>query len=317
MTDTNTDTNCNENTNKKIVKSRAWFITIFEDELQHPENAIYDISCEDTTKDGKFHYHQVLNYKNAVSFNSIKKLYPTAHIEKPRSIFDSISYIKNNKNGRKKNIIELGKAPVNTRFTVGDLKKIKNDDDLDWRVKNTWKKIRDEEDEKEAFFNMLDEIKDRKLKGPEVIYLYGPPGNGKTFSAWDIALNKYKKEEIGKISIVNNFCKLLNDNAKCFIIPEFRPSQMHAAEFLQLIDKYGHDCNVKGGFKFIRPEMIIICSVLSPYNIYNNENNKQFLRRITKLYKLDKNHNMKEIEIKLNNDEEYNNEEYIRDEDVM
>ena len=42
-----------------------------------------------------------------------------------------------------------------------------------------------------------------------------------------------------------------------------------------------------------------ITSVISPYNIYSDEKNKQFLRRITKLYKLDKDHNMIEQKINL------------------
>ena len=40
-----------ENPNKS--KSRAWVLTIFEDKLQHPENVIYDLSCQQKSKNGK------------------------------------------------------------------------------------------------------------------------------------------------------------------------------------------------------------------------------------------------------------------------
>ena len=78
------------------LSSKTWFITMFEDELKHPKDAIYDISCEDSTEKGFFHYHQVLYYENPVSINVIRELYPTSHIERARSIYDSINYLKNN-----------------------------------------------------------------------------------------------------------------------------------------------------------------------------------------------------------------------------
>lgn len=165
------------------------------------------------------------------------------------------------------------------------------------QFKRVAKEIIEEENEKQELIKMIREVKNDCLKGPEVIYLYGGSGNGKTYSAIKLAAEKYKEEDIGIIQIYNNFCKFINDDAKCYIITEFRPSQIHAAEFLQLIDKYGYACNIKGSHKFIRPEMFIICSVISPYYIYNDEINKQFLRRITKLYELDKNHNMIEQQI--------------------
>ena len=35
------------------ISSKTWFITMFEDELKHPEDAIYDISCQQKSKKGK------------------------------------------------------------------------------------------------------------------------------------------------------------------------------------------------------------------------------------------------------------------------
>lgn len=70
-------------------------------------------------------------------------------------------------------------------------------------------------------------------------------------------------------------------------IEEFRPSQIKASDFLQLTDKYGFRCNTKGGFATLRPEKIIICSIIPPEQIYKEEVNKQFLRRITETIDLD------------------------------
>ena len=157
---------------------------------------------------------------------------------------------------------------------------------------NIAEKIKSKQREEENFLDMLTEIENDSLKGPEIYYLTGPSGKGKTYGAYKLALNKYPKEDIGKILINNNFFKITNDNAKCFVIEEFRPSQLHASDFLQLIDKYGFNCNIKGGFITIRPECIIICSIIPPEEIYKEEINEQFRRRLTKVYEIDDNHEL-------------------------
>ena len=118
------------------------------------------------------------------------------------------------------------------------------------------------------------------------LYIKGDTGKGKTYKAYKIALEKYEKEDIGKLTLKNDFIDVINKNAKCFIIEEFRPSQIKASDFLQLTDKYGYRCNIKGGFHTLRPEMIIICSIIEPENIYHEEVNKQFMRRITEIINL-------------------------------
>ena len=126
------------------TSSKTWFITMFEDELKHPEDAIYDISCEDSTEKGFFHYHQVLYYENPVSIDVIKELYPTSHIERARSIYDSINYLKNNKNGRKSNVIEIGNPPINTNYenyTTEDLEHIEDPTILSLRLQNIWRTL--------------------------------------------------------------------------------------------------------------------------------------------------------------------------------
>ena len=77
------------------------------------------------------------------------------------------------------------------------------------------------------------------------------------------------------------------DDAECFVIEEFRPSQMAAASFLQLTDKYGFRANIKGGWRYLHPKKIIICSIIEPEFLYHNDEiNTQFTRRITKCINL-------------------------------
>lgn len=242
----------------------------------------YLLSCEEEAPTtGHKHIHIYAHFSQPYKLSK-KILEIGSHIEICRgSPKQNIEYIR--KDG---NILdEIGQPPSQGCRTVSDLKEMSIDEcpPQYYRIKNEIDEKKKEEDE---FMSMLDEIDHDELKAPEIIYITGDPGKGKTYKAYKTALEKYEKADIGKIQINNNFCKFTNDKAKCFVIEEFRPSQMHAAEFLQMIDKYGYNANIKGGFKSIRPECLIICSVLKPSEIYNTEINKQFTRRITKVIDL-------------------------------
>lgn len=142
---------------------------------------------------------------------------------------------------------------------------------------------------KESFKKMLSEIKQNDLQAPEVIYFTGEPGVEKTYSAYSYALTKFNKENIRKVSFNNGFANFINPNAKCLIYEEFRPTDLKASKLLEFLDKYGASINVKGGFEYVRPKCIILASVFTPESLYmDDEKNKQFTRRITKEFRLEK-----------------------------
>ena len=242
----------------------------------------YFISCEELAPTtGHKHIHIYAQFTQTIKL-SIKKTCG-AHIEicrgTPQQNYEYIT-----KDG---NIIdEIGTMRKTGNIkTCEDLKEIEISE-CPPNYYNIKKRIDEEENDKNIFFDMLDEIKNDNLKGPEIIYIKGDTGKGKTYKAYKIALEKYEKEDIGKLTLKNDFIDVINKTAKCFVIEEFRPSQIKASDFLQLTDKYGYRCNIKGGFHTLRPEMIIICSIIEPENIYHEEVNKQFLRRITQIINL-------------------------------
>lgn len=311
------DSSNTENWNQKgFKKGRNFILTVNEKCLPDYEKIIkylkslkkfrYILVTEHFGQDNK-HYHIYVQYDDnkKLSFN---KLYG-AHLENCYGSAQKCrEYLlceddKHKKLGITANIIyEEGEIKLNGGIKyVKDVMNMDKDDlgEVPIQFRNIAKSIIEEEHEKQEFFNMLDEIEKDELKAPKIIYLYGDSGNGKTYGAYKMAMKEYAKEDIGKITMDGQFVKFINEDAKCFVIEEFRPSQISASNFLQLTDKYGYACNIKGSHKYIRPEMIIICSVISPYNIYSDEKNKQFLRRITKLYKLEKNHEMVEKQINL------------------
>lgn len=227
------------------------------------------------------HYHIYVHFKNMIKLN-IKKCCG-AHVEYVRGSYnDNLKYFT--KQGDLS--YEWGDKPHQGCKSISELKEMDSDDVPPnyYRIK---KQIDAEMKDENDFFEMLDEIEKDELKAPKIIYITGGTGKGKTYSAYKKALKEYPKNEIGKLTLKNDFFDVVNKNAKCYVIEEFRPSQIKASDFLQLTDKYGYRANIKGGFVSLRPEMIIICSIIPPEKIYKDEINEQFLRRITEQINLD------------------------------
>lgn len=275
----------------KKIQARAFQFTLnqvekYEDiknDLIKLKTCDYLLSCEEEAPTtGHKHIHIYAHFSHPYRLSK-KILNYKAHIEICKgSPKENIKYIE--KNG---NILdEIGERPRQGIKTVKELRET-NIDDIDPHLYNIKCKIDDKKNEEDQFFNMLDEIEKDELKGPEIIYICGDSGKGKTYKAYKIALSKFEKKDIGKLTIENNFIQITNERAKCYIIEEFRPSQIKAASFLQLTDKYGYTCNIKGSFKSIRPQCIIIASIIKPEDLYKNEEiNKQFTRRITQTINL-------------------------------
>lgn len=261
-------------------RARSWFITSFEElEPTHFDKATYECWCLDTTKEekgSKIHLHHLIYFKNAISFNTIKKIYPKAHIEKPKNVNDCIGYILNNVNGRKYDIHELGTKPVDTRFaSVKDLKDLTNPDDLDWKQFKTWMAIHNEDEID------LDDFR----KEVKVYYIEGPSGAGKTEKAKEIIRNSgYHKLSLAKCE--NGFWNGVGSNRDVCLYDDFRDSHMKASEFVNFIDYNRHRMNIKGSSCMNDYKLIIITSVQSLDDIYKScygEPRKQWERRVERI----------------------------------
>lgn len=272
----------------KKIKSRHFQLTLNEiekfedlkDYLLSRKTLTYIIACEEIAPTtGHKHIHIYIHFDNSTSLSTKKT--QGAHIEICRGTpKQNIEYIRKDGNI----ILEEGEEPKwGGKISLKDMtyEEIAEECPILLNIKEKYDRKKKTE---ENFFNMLDEIRNENLKSPEVIYISGEPGEGKTYGAYKNAVNDYKNEEIGKISFNNGFADIVNENAKCFIIEEFRPSDLRASKLLELLDKYGASVNVKGGFSYLRPERIYICSTYKPTDIYTDEKNRQFLRRINKYY---------------------------------
>lgn len=120
----------------------------------------------------------------------------------------------------------------------------------------------------------------RYLK-PAIIYITGRSGSGKTWMCYSIAGELYHPEDISVIECSNSFLNAQNIRAKCWIFPEFRASTLEATVFLQMTDIYPFVANIKGTYALVRPECVIIASIKPLSELYKEEINLQFRRRIT------------------------------------
>lgn len=279
------------NTKPSALRARSYQLTLndvsrYEDLMQYLTGSKmldYLISCREVAPTtGHEHIHIYCHF-SGTRMLKIDRCFG-AHIEICRgSPKQNIAYIK--KGG---DIIDcIGDEPHQGKLSVDELRSM-NVDDVDPHLYRIKKEIDEDARKTEEFMNMLSEIDKDELKGPDVVYITGPSGKGKTYMCYKLALKSYAKNKIGKITIENNFLSVVNPQAEAFVIEEFRPSQMKASNFLQMIDKYGYDAPIKGGHIWLRPKAWFIASIVRPNELYVDEEiNQQFIRRITKIVDID------------------------------
>lgn len=117
---------------------------------------------------------------------------------------------------------------------------------------------------------------------PEVIWIYGNTGSGKSKLAHEKACNNTYEKDSTKWW--DGY-----DAHNTVIMDDFRASNMRLNELLKLLDRYGHRVEQKGTFRQMLAKKMIITSIEHPKDIYQkwhkvgNEPIEQLLRRIDKI----------------------------------
>ena len=114
---------------------------------------------------------------------------------------------------------------------------------------------------------------------PEVIWVYGETGSGKT----NYIERLVEGEDVYWKDHTKWWCGY--DKHETVVMDDFRSSNMRMNELLKLIDRYPHRVEVKGGFRQMLSKKMIISSVHHPKEVYNipEEPIQQLLRRIDKI----------------------------------
>lgn len=268
-------------------RSRRWCLT-----LNHYTEAELDklssLPCRyivyglETGQEGTPHVQGYIVFKNARRFSTLKKFLPRGHWEIAQgSDAQNVNYCKK----QDPNPYERGSLPIQRANANVNPQEILARDPINGpRILNVNRQLNGYQLE----YSMLCEVERGKLKKPKIIYVYGSSGSGKSFYALKRGITEYGKENICTIRFDRSgFAHCSNPLAECLVMMEFRPSCLDAVTFLELTDGYGLHLNIKHGSIYIRPKCLFICSILPPTEIYKEEINRQFVRRLTEIINKD------------------------------
>ena len=119
-----------------------------------------------------------------------------------------------------------------------------------------------------------------------VHYIWGDSGVGKTKKVYDMV----GEEPFDRVKFTNNFWigVSTDPNVKVAWYDDFRDSDMKPSEFINFIDYYANDMNIKGGHVINHYYTIYITSIQSPDELYRNmtleEPRKQWMRRLNVIH---------------------------------
>lgn len=134
----------------------------------------------------------------------------------------------------------------------------------------------------------------------QVIYIWGPPGSGKTTYVTNNIIPKLEEQgidtgyEFSKITYTNGFYEGISCRHKAVWFEEFRGG-IPWGQMLERMGSSNDNVNIKGGIARYQPLVVIITSVLPPWDQYKGVQERgqddtidQFLRRISHAIQLGK-----------------------------
>lgn len=236
------------------------------------KNFRYLISCKEKAPTTEHeHAHIFVCFKQAVRLSQTK--IKGAHVEICKgSDKQNIDYIK--KDG---NIIsEIGNIPKQGGVvTVKEVMNVEDIYDLPARLFKTWRDI--------SLWNQGMTRGQIYKPGVKVFYIWGESGSGKTKYVYD---HLSEEDAVDRVKFVNNFWTGVSydESIRIAWYDDFRSSDMKPSEFINFIDYYANNMNVKGGHVLNHYDTIFITSIFDPEDLYKGsyaeEQRRQWLRRM-------------------------------------
>lgn len=224
------------------------------------------------------HLQCYAQFPNAIRFSAVKKIAPEAHIEESKGS-DQENYEYCSKDCKFR---EAGKrVKQGVRVDIEEIKEqVLEGKQLDEVCRNTCnlQQLRFAE-------SLYKYMPLQYREPPQVIWLYGPAGIGKTRTVYD-------NHELNEIYESGRDGQWFDGyyGQRVAILDEFREGWCQFSYFLKLIDRYPMRVPVKGGFVPWKPEIIYITSPKHPKETFTNhgdEDIQQVLRRITRIEHFD------------------------------
>lgn len=232
----------------------------------------YLISCKEKAPEtGHEHIHIYVCFNNGTRLSQTK--IRGAHLEICKgSNKQNIAYIQ--KGG---DIIdELGEEPhQGSHMSVSEVMAMKDPYDLPAQQFRVWRDI--------SLWNQSMTRAELYKPGVKVFYIWGKSGSGKTKFVWD---HLKEDDRVDRVKYTNNFWTGVSYDSTIRIAwyDDFRTTDMKPTEFVNFIDYYANNMNVKGGHVLNHYDTIFITSIFNPENIYqasfSEEDRQQWLRRM-------------------------------------
>lgn len=266
---------------KNSLKNRKFLLTLNQPEkyeklkeyLTSRKSFIYFIAGkEKAPTTGHDHIHIFVAYSNAIAIKKTMTEGANVQVRNDKPGEAGIAYVKKDCNV----IEEIGEySTVRFSKTVGDLCQIQDPKALDYKMFNTWIKARQ--------WNQSMSKSELYKPGVKIFYIWGESGVGKTKYVWD----QLKEEDrVDRVKFINGFWTGVSYDPTITIAwyDDFRSTDMRPSEFVNFIDYYSNNMNVKGGHVLNRYQTIFITSIFNPKNIYqasySEEDRQQWLRRM-------------------------------------
>lgn len=259
------------------TRSRSWTLTennYTEDKiifLEHflENNVEYGIYGKEIGQSGTPHLQIYFRMKNAKSFSSVKKLFPTAHIEVAKGN-DQQNKTYCSKDGQFK---EYGSVSEQGKRT--DLDIIRETIKTTGRMADVVMVATSYQSVKMAEQILKYHEPKRNFK-PLVKWYYGKTGVGKSHRAI---------KEFGDTPFYTTMETARwwdgYDAHKCLLIDDMRKNFTTFNNLLRILDKYAFAVETKGGTRQLLADHIIITSCYSPYDMFDTrEDINQLIRRI-------------------------------------
>lgn len=119
---------------------------------------------------------------------------------------------------------------------------------------------------------------DKRSWKPEVIWISGPSGSGKSYLARELTKEMDTFEKTDSSKWWDGY-----DKQEAIIWDDFRDTDISWRDLLCFLDRYAYKFEVKGGFRQCLAKTIIITSIKTPEKCYRHigEDREQLYRRIT------------------------------------
>lgn len=243
----------------------------------------YGLYQEEMGAEGTPHFQGTLHFGKVKRFSAIKKLLPTAHIEKCVALFASLEYCEKS-DTRIDGPWEYGTRPQPGKRN--DLEEIKRKiDDLvpesQIAHEHFGSYIRYHKGFKQ--YKRIRNIEPKREWKTQVHIIYGPPGTGKSYFAHHgIAEGDSTPYDKDSSKWWDGYT-----DQETVIIDDFDPKSLDWKTFLSVMDEYPLRVETKGDMTPYLAKHLIITTNNRPENwfIYNSERDlKALTRRVTKWY---------------------------------